>query len=555
MAVDPSLSELQELDTVEAIQEWCGISPGLMRGLRKTMGKMPMVRDVILIREEFWNAALPQLRVWPEKAKGVAVTGAKESADAKGSTGSAGGGGPLQDPAATLAAVKTAIGTAADSDSDDEPPIPPEGRPLKPVEYGQVDSFRRVARLRQGLPAVEPASGAPALGAATGPAGAAGAGHMVTLQGNATGNTVQAIVIKEEKKLKMSEVFDQGDRTEFVPWTPARYRAVLAAFKSANEGEESRPIEKATIEQMAALEHKLNTGASPCADFAVWRPHGQRWLRAQKLQAQQVQADGSYKLREVAAPASFKEWVAAWRVFAMAMRALGAAKGVKLALYEKHIEELADRYHKFWWLVAQADARMRSERWEYILAEAEAAKTAATSQGRPHDLDEAKPWDYVIKASVSDEFFWRTELSEKIGLYSNHLATISELADPGFGTPTFVGDGGGAGGSFQSHKRRRQNSSAPQASKGGGGGSSGSGKGAGKGKNKSTGKGGPADSGKGKRGGKAAGKHVRTADNKRQLCWEWNRQPNGCSDRCPAGRAHQCEICLGNHRSINCTSS
>ena len=37
-----------------------------------------------------------------------------------------------------------------------------------------------------------------------------------------------------------------------------------------------------------------------------------------------------------------------------------------------------------------------------------------------------------------------------------------------------------------------------------------------------------------------------------QLCWVWNRSVSGCSEPCPAGRAHKCEWCRGPHRTVQC---
>ena len=36
-----------------------------------------------------------------------------------------------------------------------------------------------------------------------------------------------------------------------------------------------------------------------------------------------------------------------------------------------------------------------------------------------------------------------------------------------------------------------------------------------------------------------------------QICWSWARKAGGCSDPCPAKRAHVCEICRGPHRSVD----
>jgi hypothetical protein len=62
-----------------------------------------------------------------------------------------------------------------------------------------------------------------------------------------------------------------------------------------------------------------------------------------------------------------------------------------------------------------------------------------------------------------------------------------------------------------------------------------------------------------KRGGKGSVnkgvKHTHNAAGT-QLCYAWGRAAHGCASPCPNERAHQCEFCLGPHRTIdpNCLS-
>lgn len=544
MGLDPTVAELNCIETINDAAVWCGIAPGLLIGLRKAMGQLWAIRDVVLIRPRIWEATLPKVLVFPDPpAAAPDAGGTGAAADTEGA-----------DAAAAAGADSGGAQSAAAQPAPAEEVIPPEGRPLMPVEYGQLDGFRRVCRLRMGLPAEdEPAAGAPPTLVSPGGAGSTAAVLPLLTQGAPSSSggpmVLQPIIVQQTKKTKMSAVFDQGDSNEFEPWTEARYQTILAAFKVLNEGEDAKPHEEASKDQLAALEHRLNTGSAPAADFAIWRPHGLRFMRALKLQGQAQQSDGTFVQREVQAPASFKEWLAAWRVFQMAMRALGAASGAKLELYEDHIRSLADRYHaKFWWLVAQADARMRSERWERIRREAQEQKAECSADGRPHAYDPARPWDYVIKAATKDTEFWRIEVSEKVSAFNNHLASMSELADPGFGKPTFA-DGGAAqatpgGNNFKRNKVRQPPKHEQGAGKGGRNGKGYGGKSSGKGaKSKQSG-------GKG-----AKGKYNRTADNKNQICWAYNEAHGGCSKPCPASRAHVCSLCLDKHRAVECPTS
>ncbi len=96
------------------------------------------------------------------------------------------------------------------------------------------------------------------------------------------------------RKIKMSSILDQADDTEITPWTPARMRSDMAAFKSSNDDEEPEPDEEVSVGQLAALEFKLATCAAPCPDFGVWRPFGARMARALKLTAHHLTPGGDY---------------------------------------------------------------------------------------------------------------------------------------------------------------------------------------------------------------------------------------------------------------------
>ncbi len=45
----------------------------------------------------------------------------------------------------------------------------------------------------------------------------------------------------------------------------------------------------------------------------------------------------------------------------------------------------------------------------------------------------------------------------------------------------------------------------------------------------------------------------RNAPAGKQICFNWNRADGGCTEPCPAGRAHMCERCLQPHRGHGCT--
>ena len=347
--------------------------------------------------------------------------------------------------------------------------------------------------------------------------------------------------------MRMSAVFDQADDSEIYTWGPARLRTVMAAFKAGNDGEDAEPDEEASADQLAALEHRLLQGGCPSPDFGVWRPYGQRLARQLRLVVHHITPGGDYVPYEVPGPPSFAEWLAAYKVFSMAMRALEAATHTRLLLYQNKIQRLNDVYgHVCWWLVAQADQRMRGEHLCRIRRRAEEGKLEAEAAGRTFPLDANMPWDYCLKLAAADRDFWGEELDKKCTLYITHLKTQRQLLDQGHGAvlPGIGGDSGSRSSGQASHPRQTQGGAGQTQ----GGGSRGK-------KRPNQGKTEPERSTKGASRGKAKhpdGRH-RVDEHGKDICWLWNHSDDGCADICHNGRAHVCEWCRqGDHRSVNC---
>ena len=416
----------------------------------------------------------------------------------------------------------------------------PADRALSALELGQVASVRRVCRLRLGLPAAE----------GGGDGGSQASGGVVALVGAQAAPVV--------RKIKISQIFDQADDTEIVPWNPARARSVMAAFRAANDGEDPEEEEDVTADQLAALEHRLQSGACPCPDFGVWRPFGQRLARALKLTVHHCTPGGDYVPYEVQGPPSHAEWRAAYRVFAVGMRALGAATATRLNMYANRVSKFNDVYGQMcWWLVAQADQRMRSEHLERIRRTAEDERNTAVASGGTHPFDPLMPWDYCLKAAACDRRFWDEELDRKCVLFITHLRSQRQLTDDGHGAelrqhggpaaPAGSSEGGGRG----TRKRHRTGAGGSSGSQGGGppcgsGGKSGGGRG--------TPQAGSKGKGTGKGKAHAPDGRYRTSETGAEICWTWNHHADGCSGVCANNRAHICEWCRSpQHRSIACS--
>jgi hypothetical protein len=59
------------------------------------------------------------------------------------------------------------------------------------------------------------------------------------------GKESAGVIVKE---VKMSAIFGPGDDAEITPWTPARARSAMAAFKASDDDEESEPDEETSVD-------------------------------------------------------------------------------------------------------------------------------------------------------------------------------------------------------------------------------------------------------------------------------------------------------------------
>jgi hypothetical protein len=419
-------------------------------------------------------------------------------------------------------------------------------RDVLPMEIGQVGSLRRVCRLRCGLTAMEGVLAPPL----------AGLGPVV---GVAPPHPVIA-----GRKVKISSVVDQGDDSEIIPMDPARLRALLAAFRHANDGEDPQEEEEITGDQLAGLDSKIQSGVAPYADFGVWRPFGARLDRSLKFVALVLDARGQWVRKEISGPANFTAWLTRWKVLRIGLRVLEAVADARCSLYRDRIYRMNDEFgEKFWWLIAQADIRMRSEQMERIYRKCLLEDQALRDGGTPGGLvgfDRARPWDLVFKLAATDDAWWAKEVDKKVLLHATRLHDASELLDDGVGEismggqiPRVSGDGSGptaqkrsagAGGNTDGDAPPKKKKKKAQGS---GGGSGGGKNGGGKGKGKADG------GGKGSAGEKTADGRYRRASNGREICWAENHRADGCSLKTDCTRMHVCEFCRSkDHKSTAC---
>ena len=113
----------------------------------------------------------------------------------------------------------------------------------------------------------------------------------------------------------MSSIIDQSDDSEFVLESLAKadgwYQRYLKIMGGPSQEEED-----CTVEQLSALNKRVHTlDLPPYVDLWVWQPYGRRALRASKFRAWFPDGAGGYIAKELPGPASWSQWLSAWRVF------------------------------------------------------------------------------------------------------------------------------------------------------------------------------------------------------------------------------------------------
>ena len=400
-----------------------------------------------------------------------------------------------------------------------------EDEELSPAQFARTESLRRVCRLRCALPADEitlPAAPLP-------PVLGAEPGQPTGLLVPAPTVPCTTVAIPASRKPKLSTVIDQTLEGEVLPMEPRETRKLFKDYEERRGGEPHADIEP-TADQLAGVRQLLRDDVAPYADFSVFGPYGRRLLRRLTFLAYMFSmATGEWVKREIPGPPDFDSWWRCWRVYRTTLLLLEAATTEVLENYGERIREFVTRYgEKCWFIIYQADSRMRSERFERLRRNCEKRHAAALAAGAPSNFKSAAPWNEVFRVAVDDKTFWDEEVRDQCILYLSHLRSQSQVENDGtafdHSDTTPARKRSAAPDSTPPKKRRgRGSNSAPSWS---------------------------ADESK----QDADGTYTH---NRRglELCQKYN---SGTCDnkiansRCPQGRQHQCSKCLQGHAAIEC---
>ena len=229
-------------------------------------------------------------------------------------------------------------------------------RKIKAVEKTRVRLARSACRLRCGLPNdVDTSSGtavpAPVVGTVGPPA--ATVGGTPALAGGSTG-------------IELGSVWDQTSRSTVRLLGTAEVSKLYERYKTVR-GSLPHPDSECSEIQLSAMKQVNDIGLPPGADFAVFGPHGNRLLRRLNFTATFIDPEGNISKRELPGPPDYPMWWACYKPYRTGNIMHNYVDTEHLDNYAEHIKSLDTNWNgKYWFLVAMADYRMRSEHFERI---------------------------------------------------------------------------------------------------------------------------------------------------------------------------------------------
>ena len=137
--------------------------------------------------------------------------------------------------------------------------------------------------------------------------------------------------------------------------------------------------------------------------------------------------------KEIAGPPNSREWTRCYRILRVGLLTLQAVKNARTQKYNDKIWALYEMFGElYWWIIAQADIKMRGEEMERILRRTLIEQAEAeVSGGSVKGFNPEEPWDYVWMLAALDRDFWYREVELKVALRATHLKGINVLASNG----------------------------------------------------------------------------------------------------------------------------
>ena len=348
----------------------------------------------------------------------------------------------------------------------------------------------------------------------------------------------------------MAQIADQLDDTELELVDKKVLHQAYSTYRSV-VGAEPQTDAEPTPEQITVLYNKIITrGDAPYADLSVLTPYGRRMQKQLKAKGYFLQEDGSWKQVEMPGPPNFQAWTACWRIYRVALlmfeHPAGATGGcgkavVTPAALEEYFEVIQKLNHdcpECWHLIMQAEDRCRGEHFDRIRRKlARAVLEGRLPMNLEYNVDQ--PWVGVFTYAARDNEYWNNEvirtaqcflirggLGKRMPLKDAVDAAVSGVAKPALETSRLQGIPPPPAPPGQGTSRAAKRSSGST-------------------KLQLTQDYHP----------RKVGRFFVTDREGNQICYKFAKgQPGACSEPCPDGRVHCCQVCLGAHPNVQCNS-
>lgn len=215
--------------------------------------------------------------------------------------------------------------------------------------------------------------------------------------------------------IKLSSVVDQGFAVEkeVAPMTEDEFNEYYKVYRD-KMGNDPRPEEDITIEQLTGLRALFRSGAAPYVDLSIWGPFGARTQRRLKMAGVTLGSDGTIQQVQMPGPPNVESWQEGFGVFRTGCIMLDQISIATLGMWSQMVVDYSHRYGpRVWPLVYQAEVRARSELLTRTKRAGIEAKAQATAAGGVHPFNTAVPWEWVFNQAANNDKFWRKELEDK----------------------------------------------------------------------------------------------------------------------------------------------
>jgi hypothetical protein len=187
-------------------------------------------------------------------------------------------------------------------------------------------------------------------------------------------------------------------------------------------------------EQLAALKHVLDNDIVAYVDFALWGPYNKRFMKRKTnlvSYAPDIDSGNWRPSHRLTGPPAFDIWLSSWRVFRTAMIMLEGADPERLDQYSDFIRNLHEKHGtKCWWLIYQADIRMRSEKIEKFMEQLSDSNITDLTGSEKHK------WNIPFTISIDLEQpgvaeFWNEQVHRPAQEFKSGQSTQNELTRDG----------------------------------------------------------------------------------------------------------------------------